>query len=39
MKLIYRLLLWDIKREIRFYENRIQFLKRSLKALKKEYSK
>jgi len=35
MKLTTRFQLWDVKREIKFYESKIKFLKQIIKHLKK----
>ena len=36
MKLTTRFQLWDLKREIEFFESRVKFLKQVIKHIKKE---
>ncbi len=37
MKFMNRLHIWDIKREIKFYEGKLKFMKDLLKHFQKEY--
>ena len=37
MKITKRLQLWDIKRDIKFHERKVRFLKKIYKHLEKEY--